>query len=66
MAAGLEPPKKLVCHGHWAIKDKKMSKSERNVISPFTAMHNFTDDGLRYFLLRQAVLHSDASRAQTV
>ncbi|OAD56502.1 Methionine--tRNA ligase, mitochondrial [Eufriesea mexicana] len=61
MAVGLEPPKKLVCHGHWIISDKKMSKSEKNVISPFTAVHNFTDDGLRYFLVRQAVLHSDAN-----
>ncbi|XP_060825235.1 methionine--tRNA ligase, mitochondrial-like isoform X2 [Bombus pascuorum] len=61
MAAGLELPEKLICHGHWAVKDKKMSKSKGNVISPFEAMHNFTQDGLRYFLLRQAVLHSDAN-----
>ncbi|XP_043788966.1 methionine--tRNA ligase, mitochondrial [Apis laboriosa] len=61
MAAGLEPPKKLICHGHWAIKDKKMSKSKGNVISPFIAMNDFTQDGLRYFLLRQAVLDTDAN-----
>lgn len=62
MAAGLEPPKKLICHGHWAVKDKKMSKSKGNVISPFIAMDDFTQDGLRYFLLRQAVLDTDASK----
>ncbi|XP_068977889.1 methionine--tRNA ligase, mitochondrial-like [Bombus flavifrons] len=61
MAAGLELPKKLICHGHWTVKDKKMSKSKENVISPFEAMHNFTQDGLRYFLLRHAVLHTDAN-----
>ncbi|XP_076631081.1 methionyl-tRNA synthetase, mitochondrial [Colletes latitarsis] len=61
MAAGLEPPKKLLCHGHWTINDLKMSKSRGNVISPFETMVDFTPDGLRYFLLRQAVLHSDAN-----
>lgn len=66
MAADLELPKKLICHGHWAFKDKKMSKSKGNVISPFKAMHNFTQDGLRYFLLRQAVLHTDASKTKNV
>ncbi|CAL7938223.1 unnamed protein product [Xylocopa violacea] len=61
MAAGLEPPKKLVCHGHWVVEDKKMSKSKGNVISPLTAMNDFTQDGLRYFLLRQATLREDAN-----
>lgn len=61
IAAGLEPPKKLLCHGHWTIDDVKMSKSKGNVISPFIAMNDFTQDGLRYFLLREAVLHSDAN-----
>ncbi|KZC11074.1 Methionine--tRNA ligase, mitochondrial [Dufourea novaeangliae] len=61
MAVGLEPPKKLLCHGHWTVNDQKMSKSKGNVISPFDAVVDFTSDGLRYFLLRQAVLHADAN-----
>ncbi|XP_017892573.1 methionine--tRNA ligase, mitochondrial-like [Ceratina calcarata] len=61
IAAGLEPPKKLVCHGHWVIQDKKMSKSKGNVISPSTAVRDFTEEGLRYFLLRQATLQADAN-----
>ncbi|CAK9807544.1 Methionine--tRNA ligase, mitochondrial [Anthophora quadrimaculata] len=61
MAAGLEPPKQLLCHGHWTVKDEKMSKSKGNVISPFTAAKDFTTDGFRYFLLREAVLHADAN-----
>ena len=61
MAVGLEPPRRLLCHGHWTVDDQKMSKSKGNVISPFEAMGNFTSDGLRYFLLRQAVLHADAN-----
>ncbi|CAK9824765.1 Methionine--tRNA ligase, mitochondrial [Anthophora retusa] len=61
MAADLEPPKQLLCHGHWTVKDEKMSKSKGNVISPFTAVKDFTTDGFRYFLLREAVLHADAN-----
>ncbi|XP_078033203.1 methionyl-tRNA synthetase, mitochondrial [Augochlora pura] len=61
MAVGLEPPKRLLCHGHWTVDDQKMSKSKGNVISPFDAMSEFTAEGLRYFLLRQAVPHSDAN-----
>ncbi|KOC59216.1 Methionine--tRNA ligase, mitochondrial [Habropoda laboriosa] len=61
MAVGLEPPKQLLCHGHWTIEDSKMSKSKGNVISPFTTAKDFTADGLRYFLLREAVLHADAN-----
>ncbi|XP_076650880.1 methionyl-tRNA synthetase, mitochondrial isoform X1 [Halictus rubicundus] len=61
MAVGLEPPKRLLCHGHWTVDDQKMSKSKGNVISPFDAMLKFTAEGLRYFLLRQAVPHSDAN-----
>mgnify|MGYP004577708609 CR=1 FL=1 len=64
MAAGLELPRKLVCHGHWAVKDKKMSKSKGNVTSPFNVMKTYTQDGLRYFLLRQAVLDTDASKTK--
>lgn len=66
MAVGLEPPRRLLCHGHWTVDDQKMSKSKGNVISPFEAMGNFTSDGLRYFLLRQAVLHADASMANDI
>ncbi|XP_031847383.1 methionyl-tRNA synthetase, mitochondrial isoform X2 [Nomia melanderi] len=61
MAVGLEPPKRLFCHGHWTIDDKKISKSTGNVISPFTVSDEFTTDGFRYFLLREAVPHSNAN-----
>lgn len=64
MAVGLEPPKKIFCHGHWTIDDKKISKSTGNVISPFNVHTEFTPDGLRYFLLREAVPHSNASKAK--
>ncbi|XP_015594864.1 methionine--tRNA ligase, mitochondrial isoform X2 [Cephus cinctus] len=61
IAAGLEPPKTLLCHSHWTVESEKMSKSKGNVVSPFEAAATFTEDGLRYFLLREAVPHSDAN-----
>lgn len=62
IAAGLEPPQTLLCHGHWTVDDRKMSKSKGNVISPFEAATTFTEEGLRYFILREAVPYSDASK----
>jgi len=34
MAANLELPKRILCHGHWLMNNKKMSKSIGNVIDP--------------------------------
>lgn len=61
MAAGLKPPETLLCHSHWLVEGQKMSKSKGNVVSPFDAANQFTAEGLRYFLLRGAVLDSDAN-----
>ncbi|KAK0159260.1 hypothetical protein PV328_010157 [Microctonus aethiopoides] len=61
IAAGLDPPSTLLCHSHWTVCDEKMSKSKGNVISPNEAAEIFTADGLRYFLLREAVPHNDAN-----
>ncbi|XP_043275600.1 methionine--tRNA ligase, mitochondrial-like isoform X2 [Venturia canescens] len=61
IAAGLEPPKTLLCHSHWTVDGEKMSKSKGNVISPFDVAKELTSDGLRYFLLREAVPHSDGN-----
>ncbi|XP_063978535.1 methionine--tRNA ligase, mitochondrial-like [Diachasmimorpha longicaudata] len=61
IAAGMEPPRTLLCHSHWTVNDEKMSKSKGNVIAPSKAAEMFTPDGLRYFLLREAVPHSDAN-----
>lgn len=64
IAAGMEPPRTLLCHSHWTVNDEKMSKSKGNVVAPSNAAEMFTPDGLRYFLLREAVPHSDASEFQ--
>lgn len=62
MAAGMEPPRTLLCHSHWTVNDEKMSKSKGNIIIPSDAAQKFTHEGLRYFLLREAVPHNDASK----
>lgn len=62
IAAGLEPPKTLLCHAHWTVDHKKMSKSKGNVISPFEAANDYSEEGLRYFILREAVPQNDASK----
>ncbi|XP_019756667.2 methionine--tRNA ligase, mitochondrial [Dendroctonus ponderosae] len=61
MAAGLEPPRCLLCHSHWTVDSEKMSKSKGNVVNPMEKSDVFTADGLRYFLLREGVNHSDGN-----
>lgn len=62
-AAGLEPPRSLLCHSHWLVNDLKMSKSRGNVVNPFDKIKDFTVDGLRYFLLREGSFHIDGSES---
>ncbi|XP_074658159.1 methionine--tRNA ligase, mitochondrial-like [Tubulanus polymorphus] len=61
MAAGLEPPRSILCHSHWMVENKKMSKSIGNVVDPFDRIRVYTADGLRYYLLRTGVPHSDGN-----
>ncbi|XP_012153502.2 methionyl-tRNA synthetase, mitochondrial isoform X2 [Megachile rotundata] len=61
MAAGLEPPKLLLCHGHWTVNKYKMSKSKGNVVSPFTVANDLTREGLRYYILKQGVIDTNSS-----
>lgn len=42
-----------------------MSKSKGNVVDPFDQMQKFSSDGLRYFLLKEGVPHSDGSKIFT-
>lgn len=58
---GLEPPARLLVHSHWTVDDQKMSKSRNNVIDPNKVAEKYTFEGLRYFLLREGVPHSDGS-----
>ncbi|KAI9149524.1 putative methionine--tRNA ligase [Paramyrothecium foliicola] len=59
MALGLPLPKKLLCHNHWTMSNRKMSKSVGNVVNPFYAIQRFGVDPLRYFLMRNGSLSKD-------
>lgn len=61
MAAGLEPPRSILCHSHWTVNDEKMSKSKGNIVCPYKKVDKYTADGIRYFLLREGVPHSDGN-----
>ncbi|CAH0556090.1 unnamed protein product [Brassicogethes aeneus] len=65
MGANLEPPRSILCHSHWTVDGEKMSKSKRNVVCPFVQAEKHTSDGLRYFLLREGVAHSDGNFSET-
>ncbi|KDR17489.1 hypothetical protein L798_08020, partial [Zootermopsis nevadensis] len=65
IAAGLEPPRSLLCHSHWTVDGEKMSKSKHNVIDPLECIGKYTTSGLRYFLLREGVAHSDGNYSET-
>jgi methionyl-tRNA synthetase len=59
MAAGLPLPKKILCHNHWTMSNRKMSKSLGNVVNPFSAVEKWDLDPLRYFLMRNGSLKGD-------
>ncbi|XP_034487769.1 methionine--tRNA ligase, mitochondrial isoform X2 [Drosophila innubila] len=61
IAAGLSPPQQLYVHSHWTVDGQKMSKSKHNVVDPIKAAEQYTMEGLRYFLLREGVAHSDGN-----
>lgn len=58
----IEPPRQLLVHSHWTVNNEKMSKSKMNVVDPVDRSLIYTKDGLRYFLLREGVPHSDGSK----
>lgn len=59
MALGLPLPKQVFGHGFFLQKDGKMSKSRGNVIDPFTIIHRYGRDALRYFLMREIPFGQD-------
>lgn len=65
MAADLDLPKTILCHSHWTVDGEKMSKSKNNVVCPVKRAEMYTSDGLRYFLLREGVAHSDGNYSDT-
>jgi methionyl-tRNA synthetase len=59
MAAGIELPRRVVCHG-WLLRDnQKISKSLGNVVRPDNIINDFGADPFRYFLMRDIVFGQD-------
>ncbi|TIA84944.1 hypothetical protein E3P99_04107 [Wallemia hederae] len=52
LAANLPLPKTILSHAHWTMNSSKMSKSTGNVVDPFKAIHKYSSDALRFYLLR--------------
>lgn len=64
MGAGLPLPKQILAHGWWIVGRDKMSKSLGNVVDPLELRDEFGADALRWYLLREMPLGSDASYTQ--
>jgi methionyl-tRNA synthetase len=65
MAAGLEPPKRIVAHGWWTVEGQKISKSIGNVIDPVKLVEEFGLDQTRYFLMREVPFGNDGNYARS-
>ncbi|XP_034037902.1 methionine--tRNA ligase, mitochondrial [Thalassophryne amazonica] len=61
LGAGLPLPLAIYVHSHWTVDGKKMSKSLGNVVDPVECSQMFTNEGMRYFLLRCGVPDSDCN-----
>lgn len=55
----LKLPTKIISHGWIINKDKKMSKSLKNVIDPHDYINEFGSDSLRYYLMKEISLSQD-------
>ncbi len=65
MAAGLNPPAKVVAHGWWTNEGQKISKSIGNVINPLELVESFGLDQTRYFLMREVPFGNDGNYSRT-
>ncbi|XP_053205172.1 methionine--tRNA ligase, mitochondrial-like [Panonychus citri] len=65
LAAKLELPKRIICHSHWTVDGVKMSKSRQNIVDPFNLLQTYSQEWIRYFLLRQAVPHDDGNFSES-
>ena len=65
MCLQLPLPQKLLVHCHWTVDNVKMSKSLGNVVDPNILIDKYSSDGVRYFLLREGVPHSDGNFSES-
>jgi methionyl-tRNA synthetase len=58
---GIDCPKTIFAHGWWLIGESKMSKSLGNVVNPLDLIDQYGVDPVRYYLMSEMVLGSDAN-----
>ncbi len=58
---GIPLPKTIFAHGWWLIGETKMSKSLGNVVNPLDLVDQYGTDAVRYYLMKEMVLGSDAN-----
>ncbi|TQV90883.1 methionyl-tRNA synthetase [Cordyceps javanica] len=66
LALGLPPSRGILCHNHWTMSNRKMSKSLGNVVNPVLALQRWDVDPLRYFLMRNGNLSRDMSYSNDI
>jgi methionyl-tRNA synthetase len=59
MSAGLSLPKHILVFGFLTVNGKKISKSDNNIIDPFSMVDKYGTDPLRYYLLTEISTFSD-------
>ena len=59
MAAGLEPPRRIIGHGWWTARGEKMSKSVGNAIDAVGLVNTYGLDPVRFFVLREVPFGND-------
>ncbi len=61
LSAGLDLPKKTFIHSFYVMKEKKMSKSLGNLITPEELTDKFGVDGARYLIASSFPVHNDTN-----
>ena len=61
MASKLPLPKHILAHGWWLMDNTKISKSLGNVINPIDLIEDYSEDALRFFLMREMTLGQDST-----
>ena len=58
-SARIKPSKQILIHGFLTINDQKISKSLGNVIDPIEISKKYSNDALRYYLIREIPFGED-------
>jgi methionyl-tRNA synthetase len=61
LAAGLDVPRQLFVHGYLLFDERKMSKSEGNVIDPLELIDVYGADAVRFYVVREVQFGQDGS-----